>query len=80
MNSPTLNVLWDNMYVSISASKPAFAALLGNPDSDTNPQNRQKFLRLLKPLGWFRLRMPSIIKKLPPISFLKKMRDGWNIA
>ena len=72
MNSLALNVLWDDMYVSISASKPAFAASVGNPDPDTNPQTGQKILRLLKPFCWFRWRMPSIIKKLPPLLFLKK--------
>jgi len=42
-------VLWGDMHVSISASKPAFAASLWNPDPDTNPQNFQKILGLLTP-------------------------------
>jgi prepilin-type N-terminal cleavage/methylation domain-containing protein len=48
-DSPALNVLWGDMHVSISASKPAFAASLWNPDPDTNPQAFQKILTLLKP-------------------------------
>ena len=48
-DSPELNVLWGDMHVSISASKPAFAASLWNPDPDTNPQAFQKILALLKP-------------------------------
>ena len=48
-DSPALNVLWGDMHVSISASKPAFAASLWNPDPDTNPQAFQKILALLKP-------------------------------
>ena len=48
-DSPALNVLWGDMHVSISASKPAFAASLWNPDPDTNPQNFQKIIGLLKP-------------------------------
>jgi prepilin-type N-terminal cleavage/methylation domain-containing protein len=48
-DSPSLNVLWGDLHVSISASKPAFAASLWNPDPDTNPQAFQKILALLKP-------------------------------
>jgi len=48
-DSPALNVLWGDMHVSITASKPAFAASLWNPDPDTNPQNFQKILGLLTP-------------------------------
>ena len=48
-DSPSLNVLWGDMHVSISASKPAFAASLWNPDPDSNAQAFQKILALLKP-------------------------------
>ena len=48
-DSPSLNVLWGDMHVSISASKPAFAAALWNPDPDNNAQAFQKILALLKP-------------------------------
>ncbi|MEI6195838.1 MAG: hypothetical protein WCS42_16075, partial [Verrucomicrobiota bacterium] len=48
-DSPSLNVLWGDMHVSISASKPAFAASLWNPDPDLNAQAFQKILALLKP-------------------------------
>lgn len=48
-DSPALNVLWGDMHVSISTSKPAFAASLWNPDPDSNPQKFQRILALLKP-------------------------------
>lgn len=48
-DSPALNVLWGDMHVSISASKPAFATSLWNPDPDSNAQAFQKILALLKP-------------------------------
>ena len=48
-DSPALNVLWGDIHVSISASKPAFAASLWNPDPDTNPQDFQQILGLLTP-------------------------------
>jgi len=48
-DSPSLNVLWGDMHVSISASKPAFVASLWNPDPDSNAQAFQKILAMLRP-------------------------------
>jgi len=48
-DSPSINVLWGDMHVSITASKPAFAASLWNIDPDSNSQNFQKILGLLTP-------------------------------
>jgi prepilin-type N-terminal cleavage/methylation domain-containing protein len=48
-DSPALNVLWGDMHVSSTASKPAFAPSLWTPDPDSNAQNFQTILGKLAP-------------------------------